>query len=62
MGLYGLPKGDHAVNQPMTRIQRKRLVVASSASLNGLPMGPAVARFEAYERERNRVRKAVKAD
>ena len=50
------------MSQPMTRIQRKRLVVALSASLNGLPMSPAVARFEAYERERNRVRKAVRGN
>ena len=28
------------MSQPMTRIQRKRLVVALSASLNGLTMAP----------------------
>ena len=58
----GFLKETNVMSQPMTRIQRKRLVVALSASLNGLPMSPAVARFEAYERERNRVRKAVRGN
>ena len=58
----GFLKETNTMSQPMTRIQRKRLVVALSASLNGLPMGPAVARFEAYERERNRVRKAARGN
>lgn len=44
-------------HQQMTNKERKRLVVALSASLKGLPMGPALACFEDYERERNRQRK-----